>query len=254
MLFYGMLTTFSTMFILWCIYLITDKPLIVDFGWGMGIALLAILYAIIGDGYVLRKILIAVMAGFWGIRLALYLLFTRVLKNHVDGRYEELRIRWKKNLKIKFFFFFEFQAVLSVILSIPFLLMCINSTSTISLLEYCGIIIWCIAIIGETIADNQLKKFKSNPENKGKVCQVGLWNYSRHPNYFFEWLIWVGFFIAALSSQYGWISIICPLMMLYLLFRVTGIPMTEEQSLRSKGDAYREYQKTTSAFFPWKKK
>jgi steroid 5-alpha reductase family enzyme len=86
---------------------------------------------------------------------------------------------------------------------------------------------------------------------RGRACRVGLWRYSRHPNYFFEWLIWIAFFVFALGSPYGWITVYCPLLMLYFLLRVTGIPATEEQALKSRGEAYRECQRTTSVFVPW---
>lgn len=88
------------------------------------------------------------------------------------------------------------------------------------------------------------------PANKGKICEIGLWNYSRHPNYFFEWLIWVSYFIFALGSPWGWLSIICPLAILYFLLKVTGIPYTEAQMIKSRGQAFIDYQKTTSAFVP----
>ena len=97
----------------------------------------------------------------------------------------------------------------------------------------------------------QLQGFKKDPANRGKTCRAGLWSYSRHPNYFFEWLIWVSFFIFASASPYGWISIVCPVLIFYFLFKVSGIPATEAQALRTKGDDYRDYQRTTSAFFPW---
>lgn len=104
------------------------------------------------------------------------------------------------------------------------------------------------------LADRQLARFRADPANKGKVCQAGLWNYSRHPNYFFEWLVWVGYAVFALGSPWGWLGLIAPALMLHFLLNVTGIPMTEELSLKSKGDAYRAYQRTTSAFVPWFKK
>jgi steroid 5-alpha reductase family enzyme len=129
-----------------------------------------------------------------------------------------------------------------------------NTTPELSILEYAGAALWTICIIGEATADAQLKRFKSKPENKGKVCNVGLWSYSRHPNYFFEWMIWVSYFIFACASPWGWISIVCPAIILLLLFKVTGIPLTEEQSIRSRGDAYREYQRTTSVFVPLPRK
>lgn len=146
------------------------------------------------------------------------------------------------------------QALSNVVLSIPFLFACVNPSPELSILEKGAAILWLVSITGEAVADRQLQVFKKNPANKGKVCDVGLWNYSRHPNYFFEWMIWVSYFLFACASPYGWLSIICPVSILYLLFKVTGIPMTEEQAIRSKGEAYKKYQQTTSAFVPWFKK
>jgi len=114
-----------------------------------------------------------------------------------------------------------------------------------------GFLLWVIAICGESLADRQLDAFKANPANRGKVCESGLWYYSRHPNYFFEWLIWVAFFLFALPAPWGWATIVAPALMLFFLLRVTGIPYTEQQSLRSRGAAYRQYQRSTSAFVPW---
>ena len=117
--------------------------------------------------------------------------------------------------------------------------------------EWFGFILWLVALGGETLADRQLAGFKADPSNRGKVCRTGLWRSSRHPNYFFEWLVWVSLFVVALPAPWGWITIFAPALMLFFLLRVTGIPYTEQQSLRSKGDAYRAYQRTTNAFFPW---
>ena len=111
--------------------------------------------------------------------------------------------------------------------------------------------LWFVAVAGEALADAQLAAFKRNPANRGGVCAVGLWRYSRHPNYFFECLIWVSYALFAFGSPGGWLALIGPAAILYLLLRVTGIPLTEEQSLRSRGEAYRRYQETTSAFLPW---
>jgi steroid 5-alpha reductase family enzyme len=111
-----------------------------------------------------------------------------------------------------------------------------------------------VAVAGEAIADAQLASFKRNPGDEGRVCDTGLWRYSRHPNYFFEWLVWVAYFVFALASPWGWIAAIGPASILFLLLRITGIPLTEQQAVRSKGDAYRRYQQTTSAFVPWRRK
>jgi steroid 5-alpha reductase family enzyme len=152
---------------------------------------------------------------------------------------------------MRFLLFFEFQALLCLVLAAPFYLAASNPAPEITGLEYAGIAIWLAAIAGESIADRQLAAFKRDPANKGKTCRIGLWNYSRHPNYFFEWLIWVAFALFALDSPNGWAGLISPALILYFLFKVTGIPATEAQALRSRGEDYRRYQQTTSAFVPW---
>jgi steroid 5-alpha reductase family enzyme len=215
--------------------------------------LLAVTYAAMGSGYVGRRWFAAAMAAIWGVRLGTHLLF-RILGQPEEGRYQELRRQWKQNLALKFLVFFEFQALLDVLLSLPFLLAALNLRPSFSPLEYAGAALWLLALVGEAVADAQLAVFKRDPAARGKVCERGLWNYSRHPNYFFEWLVWVAWAVFALASPYGWIALVCPLLMFYFLFKVTGIPATESQSLRSKGEAYRRYQQTTSAFVPWLKK
>jgi steroid 5-alpha reductase family enzyme len=127
----------------------------------------------------------------------------------------------------------------------------IDPRPRLSILEYAGAILWLTAWIGEFVADSQLAGFKRNPANRGAVCSVGLWRYSRHPNYFCEWLIWLAFAVFAIGSPYGYVALFSPALMLYFLFQVTGIPATEAQALRSKGDAYRRYQESTSVFVPW---
>lgn len=241
----------AMMLVLWFIHILIKNAAIVDVGWAAGLALLAIYYAYAGPGYSARKYAIATMAGLWGLRLATYLLFARVIGQPEEGRYVQLRKDWKTNLPLRFLFFFEFQALLDVILSLPFLLACLDSRAPLGLLETLGGAIWIVGILGEALADAQLSKFKKDPANKGKLCRVGLWNYSRHPNYFFEWLIWVGYATFAIASPWGWLGLLSPALILYFLLGVTGIPATEEQALRSRGDQYREYQKTTSAFIPW---
>jgi steroid 5-alpha reductase family enzyme len=118
-------------------------------------------------------------------------------------------------------------------------------------LEIGGLALWAVALAGEALADKQMSRFKAAPSNAGAVCRTGLWKYSRHPNYFFESLVWWAYFLFAAAAPTGWVTLYCPLGMLYLLLRVTGIPETEAQAVRSKGEAYRAYQRTTSAFVPW---
>ena len=114
-----------------------------------------------------------------------------------------------------------------------------------------GVGFWLVSLAGESVADRQLAAFKADPGNRGKVCDVGLWRYSRHPNYFFEWLHWFSYPLIAMGAPSQWVAWLGPVIMLLFLYRVSGIPYTEKQSLKSRGDAYREYQRTTSPFIPW---
>jgi len=223
---------------------------LLDVAFSYGVAILAPMYAWFGPGEPLRKWTFAAIGVVWSLRLGTYIL-VRVLRHHPpeDLRYQTLRARWPGPLR--FLGFFQLQAVLVVTFSLPFLLVAFNPHSGISPLEFTGMVFAAAAVLGETIADRQMQAFKRNPANRGRVCDVGLWRYSRHPNYFFESMFWWGCFLVALDSPWGWVSIACPLLMLYFLLRVTGIPLTEEYAVKNKGNAYREYQRTTSAFVPW---
>ena len=228
---------------------------IVDIAWSLAFAPIAILYALCGPGWETRRWLIGGMAAIWSLRLGLHVA-VRVIKlhPHEDPRYLEFREKWKKNLQLKLFVFFQVQALSVAALSAPFLLAAWNGQTELSLWEWTGAALWLIAVLGEGLADHQLKVFKAAPKNKGEVCEYGLWHYSRHPNYFFEWLAWIAYWIFALGSPFGCATIYCPALMLYFLLRVTGIPLTERQSIKSKGDKFRRYQKTTSMFIPWFRK
>ena len=225
---------------------------IVDIAWSYAFGALALFYAAFAPGWPVRRALIAALAVVWSLRLGTHLA-VRVIGHHPveDGRYVQLRKDWAANFVTKMFWFFQMQAASVVLLGAAFLVAALNPAPALHPLEIAGAVLWLLAIGGEALADAQLAAFKKNPAHKGQVCAVGLWRFSRHPNYFFEWLIWVAFFVFSLGSPHGWVALIGPASILYLLLRVTGIPMTEEQSLRSRGDAYRRYQATTSAFLPW---
>lgn len=225
---------------------------IVDVAWSYAFTLAALIYGFAGAGAQPRRVVLTLMISLWSLRLGTHL-YVRVMGHHPveDGRYQQLRRDWQDNFAPKMFGFFQLQAVSVVLLSVPFLLAMSNPAATFHGLEIAGLAVWLIAWTGEATADAQLNRFKRDPGNRGKVCARGLWRYSRHPNYFFEWLIWVGYALIALAAPWGWLGLVSPVIILYLLLRVTGIPLTEEQSIRSKGDAYRAYQRTTSAFVPW---
>lgn len=246
---------FALMTLVWWIALRIDNLGIVDIAWSYAFAPVAIYYALVTDGDVLRRWIMAGLVCGWSLRLGTHLCI-RVMGHHPreDVRYAEMRKRWQNRFKLQVFLFFQAQAVLIVLLSVPFLLCCWNDAPGISSWEISGIIVWIISFSGETLADWQLKQFKRESKDSHAVCRRGLWNYSRHPNYFFEWLVWVSFFLFALGSPGGCLTIYCPALMLFFLLRVTGIPLTESLAVARKGDAYRDYQRTTSPFVPWFKR
>jgi len=242
------------MFLLWLVSIRIRNAGIVDAGWSLGLVLLATWYTLRGTGFPERKFILAGMIVVWGLRLGIHLV-RRIAREPEDGRYQQMRRDWQgSNVNLRFLFFFEAQAVLDVLLSLPILVAAMNPAPQLSVLEYAGSVLWLVAVVGESVADAQLAAFKRNPANRGHVCQRGLWNYSRHPNYFFEWFVWVAWSIYALASPLGWVALVCPMLMFFFLFRVTGIPATEAQALRSRGHEYERYQRTTSAFVPWFKK
>ncbi len=225
---------------------------VVDIFWSYNFPVIAIILYLYAPGYEPRKLLICSMVVVAGIRLGTHLAL-RVLKHlhEEEPRYAHIRKEWGKNAEPKMFGFFQMQGVSNVLLAIPFFIITLNTNPNITWIEFTGVVLWMISVMGEAIADTQLSNFKRNPANKGKVCDTGLWGYSRHPNYFFQWLMWVSYFVFALGSPYGYLAIVSPAIILYLLTKVTGIPTTEAQSLRSKGEAFKKYQEKVSVFVPW---
>ncbi len=229
-----------------------DNYGVVDIAWSYALGAAALAYALLAPGWPVRRALLAALAAIWSVRLGTHLL-RRVARLHPeeDARYDQLRRDWVYGFDLKMAGFFQLQALSVAALSAPFLLACLNPAPALRPLELAGTALWLLALTGEAVADAQLAAFKRDPAHRGQVCAAGLWRYSRHPNYFFEWLIWVAYALFACASPWGWAGIFSPACILWLLLAVTGIPMAEKQSLRSKGDAYRRYQRTTSAFVPW---
>ncbi|MFI5344768.1 MAG: DUF1295 domain-containing protein [Elusimicrobiota bacterium] len=219
----------------------------VDVGWAGGLGLTAAACAVILPGEPGRRVLVGVMGGVWSLRLAGHLYFDRVRGKPEDGRYANLRASWGDKANRNFFWFFQVQGLLDVILALPFAALC-SRAGPLGGADWAGVGIWFVAVGWEAAADSQLAVFRADAANKGKVCRAGLWRYSRHPNYFFEWLHWLAYAAMLPSDWRVWVS---PALMLYFLLRVTGIPATEAQALRSRGDEYRDYQRTTSMFVPW---
>ncbi len=227
---------------------ITKNANSIDAIWALGIGAQTVLLAAQADGDQLRRIIIAALASFWALRLATHLFFDRVLSDKEDGRYARFRREWSK---LAFYGLYVLQGVLIFLLPLTFLGALDNAAPFPTTLDYAAISIWAISIMGESIADRQLASFRNNKANKGKTCRDGLWKYSRHPNYFFEWLIWCAYIPLAIGSDYFYWSLLGPALLLILITKVSGIPPTEQQAVESRGEDYIRYQKTTSAFVPW---
>ncbi|HUQ08609.1 MAG TPA: DUF1295 domain-containing protein [Kofleriaceae bacterium] len=218
----------------------------VDVGWSFSFALAIALWSTF---YLpTHAAPLAVMVTVWSVRLGTHLLRDRVLGRPEEGRYVALRRTWGAG---GFFVFYQAQALLAAVLAVAFVVPFSVLPPDLPALRWVGVGLFAVGITLETVADVQLAHWKRDPAHRGQVCEVGLWRYSRHPNYFGEWLIWVSYLAYSLAYPGGWLATIGPAIILASLFKVTGIPATEAQALRSRGDAYRRYQQTTSAFVPW---
>lgn len=221
----------------------------VDVGWAWGTGLAGVFLTMTAEASLSSRVLVSLMISIWSLRLG-YHIFSRVRSGPEENRYRMLRNYWSSGTQWKFFLFFQGQALLALLFGA---LVAVSASSRIGLgwQEGLALLIWIIAVVGEATADAQLKEFKALGCPDVSVCAHGLWRYSRHPNYFFEWVHWWGYVVMAWGSpEFIW-TLLAPVLMLIFLYRITGIPATEKQSLKSRGEAYARYQQTTPAFFPW---
>lgn len=235
----------------WIFSYATNNASWVDVAWAYsftGVALAALLLA---HPLTPPTIFLAGMTALWSLRLGTHLLVrVGAHPEREDPRYTAFRGHFPKRTWLVFFGFFQMQALLVVLLSAPLALVATAGPVSLGAWHWAGFGIWMFALAGETLADAQLAAFRRNPANTGKTCRGGLWSWSRHPNYFFEWLVWVAWFVFLLPSPLGFLMVYVPLLMLWFLLRVTGIPATEARAIESRGDEYRRYQQTTSLFLP----
>jgi steroid 5-alpha reductase family enzyme len=245
----GLALASSVMALLWWLQVRIRDASHVDVAWAALIASAAIVYALLADGDTGHRVLAAALGSIWGFRLAAYLYVNRIRGKEEDGRYQELRRKWGANANRNFFWFFQFQALFVVFFSLPFAFIALDPGSGVSTLAWIGVGVWAVGNAGTILSDYQLAQWRANPENRGKTARAGLWSWSRHPNYFFEWVNWCGIALVATTAPWGWIAWLVPAGLLFLLFKITGIPATEAQALRSRSD-YAEYQRTTSVFVP----
>ena len=240
----------------WIIARKIDNWSIVDVAWSYGFALVGLQMIAVhlffapmsGQGLLMAAATVA-----WSFRLGTHLA-KRVLGHldQEDGRYLKMRAEYGDRMAARMVYFYFVQAVVLSILCLPLLSSSpVNIPSSAAPIHWAGLGVVGLALLIETIADAQLAAFKKDPGNRGKVCERGLWAWSRHPNYFGEWLVWVGFFLMSYNSAYRGIpGLLCVGVIYYFLTRVTGVPLTEQHLLASKGQAYADYQKRVPAFWP----
>jgi len=236
---------------IWLLSLALSNASIIDIFWGPGFVLLATLYHATLDGFGGRSVLITTLVLVWGLRLGLHI-FWRNRGHGEDYRYQ----KWREHAGRKFwwtsfFRIFLLQGVLLWVISMPLLAAIINEDPDhVTVLDALGALLWCAGFLFEAGGDWQLMRFKADPANKGKVMSRGLWHYTRHPNYFGDATLWWGYFVIAAGTTYGWLTIFSPVIMTFLLVRVSGAALLDSGLHKTK-PGYAEYVAGTSGFIPW---
>jgi steroid 5-alpha reductase family enzyme len=222
---------------------------IIDIAWGLGFMVIAGVNLLISQALSVRQLLITVLIIIWAARLAGYIFFRNKDRGE-DFRYARWRAEWGNKIIIKTFInVFMLQGFLMLIVAYPVILVNNTAQARLNFLDILGLLVWLTGFFFESVGDYQLFKFKKNRSNQGKIMTSGLWKYTRHPNYFGEATIWWGIFLIALSAPYGLTAIISPVLMVFLLLKVSGAPMLEK---KYKGNIeFMEYARKTSSFIPW---
>jgi len=229
--------------------LIFTRNDIADVAWGLGFILVTLASLLYNGTFGPRQAIIVVLVTLWGLRLATHI-FLRNRGKSEDFRYKKWRQDWGKQWVVKSYLqVFLLQGFLLTLIAMPIITLTAIQGPSLRITDLLGVAVWLVGFFFETVGDWQLFLFKKNPNNKGKIMTAGLWQYTRHPNYFGEVTMWWGIFILALSSPWGMLSIIGPLTISYLILKVSGIPILEK---KYEGvTAFQEYKRTTSAFIPW---
>lgn len=246
-LFLALIFVAAWMTSIWFVYLLCKNPAIVDLAWTLSIGGISTIYFFLGKPSFLADLVYLLMI-IWTLRLT-FLIVYRLIKYKTDGRYDELNKKWAGSLASKYFIFFMIQGAAALVMTLPLLF--ISMLENKHFLDLLGVACMIIGLIGVISSDISLQQFIAKKENKGEVCEKGLWKYSRHPNYFFEWVYWAGLFLIAVTISGGWITIISPVTLLITLLFFTGIPAAEERSLITKKEKYVDYQRRVSSFIPW---
>lgn len=235
----------------WLVSLRLQDVSIVDIVWGLAGALMALSSFLLAGGSPPRKFLITAMTVIWGCRLALHI-GLRARGKGEDFRYAAMRAERPDTFPIRSLVtVFLFQAFLMWLISMPAQVAQLSPEPVgLNILDLLGLGVWAVGFSFEALSDRQLKAFLSDPANRGKVMDKGLWRFSRHPNYFGDSLIWWGIFLVAAATPGGWMTVFSPILMTFLLMRISGVPLLEK-ALAERREGYADYMARTSPFFPW---
>lgn len=234
----------------WGVQLRTRNGGLVDAVWAVTLGGLAVFYAALGDAPPAVRVAVAAMGGVWGLRLGWHL-FLRNWRQPEDWRYAKFRKEWGARADFNMFWFFQFQNLFTLMLSASaFLPLCFREGVPPFECLLFAAAIWIVSVMGEGVADRQMERFRADPANRGQVCRAGLWRWSRHPNYFFECLHWLAYLPLAWGMDLWWVLLGAPLVMAFLLMKMSGVPLMEAEMMRRK-PGYAEYVRTTSALIPW---
>ena len=230
----------------------------IDVCWTFGTGIVAALGSLVPlpDNQPARQIMVVALIAIWSLRLGGHIL-ARTRQVGDDPRYRDLIRRWGENANLRMFLQLQSQAAVGLILAMSVALAAHNMRPYLGVADVVGATLLIAALAGEALSDWQLRRFKSDPANRGRICEAGLWGWSRHPNYFFEWLCWLAYPIIAIdwsgANLQGWLAVLAPACMYWVLVYVSGIPPLEQHMLRSRGAQFREVQARTRAFFPFPK-
>lgn len=243
---WGLAAVMAVMLVTWVVSLFKRDASVADSAWGLAFIAAALAYALATPAPGPRAGLVLVLVGLWGLRLTGYITW-RNWGEPEDRRYQEMRGRRRHFGLQSLYIVFGLQGVLCWLISLP-LLAAIASPAPLFWLDYLGVALWGVGMVFETGGDWQLARFRADPANQGKVLDSGLWRYTRHPNYFGEFCEWWGLFLIALAGG-GWWSAVGPIVLTFLLFKVSGVALTEK-TIRQRRPAYQDYIDRTNAFFP----
>ncbi|MFK0332946.1 DUF1295 domain-containing protein [Rhizobium sp. NPDC090275] len=238
----------------WAIQRATGQSGWIDTIWSVAVGVGGIAAIALADGDFDRRIVLLVVISAWSLRLASHI-GSRCRGAAEDPRYAKFIEDWGDGAAWRLFLFVQIQALAAFVLVLAVYLAAANERSFPGAIDALAMLLAIVGLAGEAISDAQLARFRKTPEAKTEVCEVGFWSYSRHPNYFFEWLIWCCWpLFASTGSIWNWLSLLAPLMMYWLLVHVSGVPPLEEHMLRSRGDKFRALQHRVNAFFPGPRK